>query len=80
MDLTTEEIVDGVATGRIKTLTSNDVARIIHKSRTTLDRWLREPDTCTPAFPQPIFVFGQSKRWIREQLVDWLDACRARTH
>jgi predicted DNA-binding transcriptional regulator AlpA len=75
MDLTIEEVVDGIATGKIKTLTANDVVRIIHKSRTTLDRWLREPETCTPAFPQPMFVFGGSRRWIREQIVDWLRGC-----
>lgn len=72
---TVEEIVDGIASGRIKTLTTNDVVRIINKSRTTLDRWLREPDTVTPAFPQPMFVFGGSRRWIREQIVDWLQSC-----
>jgi predicted DNA-binding transcriptional regulator AlpA len=72
---TVEEVVDGVAHGRIKTLTVDEVVKIIHKSRTTLDRWLREPDAVTPAFPQPMFVFGSSRRWIREQIVDWLQGC-----
>lgn len=72
---TVDEVVDGVAKGEIKLLTTNDVLRIIQRTRQTLNRWLKNPETCPVAFPQPMFRFGHSHRWVREQIVDWLERC-----
>lgn len=74
-ELTTEEIVEGVANGEIQLLASKRVLEMIQVSRATLDRWVEDPQKCDPPFPRPIMKFGRSNRWTEKQIVGWLEGC-----
>ena len=70
-----EAVVNGVAEGDIQLLNTKDLMNILRVSRSTINRWLKDPTACDVPFPQPTFIFGRSGRWTKAQIVAWVDAC-----